>query len=112
QVERDAALVGVEIEEEPALLRMRDAAGERTATAGPIALAGPLDLHHVGAEIGEELRRVGRRHEVADLEHAESLERTGHPTARRTSSWTLVGSSTRARRVMSAVCECSSTGQS
>ena len=49
---------------------MRRAARERTAPAGEVAAPGRLDLDDVGAEVGEELGRIGRADEVADLEDA------------------------------------------
>src|SRR6185295_4922942 len=74
EVEDDAALVGVQVQEEPAALGIGGAARKRSAPPCPVA-AGRLELDYVRAEIGAELRRVRGRDAVAALEHAHSRER-------------------------------------
>ena len=116
EVERDAALVRVQVEEEAAALGVRHAARERTALRASDRRAGRLDLDDVGAEVGEQLGGVGGADAAADLEDAEAVERAGHGSrpesraapARRSTR----GSSTAPSRTISSVCECSSTGQS
>jgi len=71
-VEGNAALVGVEVEEEPTLVGMCDIPDEWAARAGPISASRWLDLDHVGAEIREELRPVRCAHEAPELENPES----------------------------------------
>jgi len=73
RVEAEAALVRVQVQEEPALLGVRDAAPERPAQSRAIA-ARRLDLHHVGAEISDQLGGVRGRHTLAHLDHADALE--------------------------------------
>ena len=114
QVERDATLVRVQVEEEAARIGMRRVPWKGAAASRQVAAAS-LDLHDIGAEVGEQLGGIGGTHQVPDLEDAQAVEGTGHvqaPSARRTSSATLAGSSQVARRVMSSVCECSPTGHS
>ena len=115
EVERDPALVGVQVEEEAALLRVRRAARKRPPLARAVAGDERLDLHHVGAEVGEQLGCIRGAHQLADLEDAEAVERARHrqsPSASRTSSSIVAGSSCGPSRVRSSVCECSPTGQS
>ncbi len=54
RVGEDAALVRVEVQERRRPLRMWRVDRERSGAPGPVAL-GRLDLHHVGAVVGEEL---------------------------------------------------------
>ena len=42
-----------------------------------VADKGPLDLDHVGAEIGQQLARPGAREDAAEVEHLEARERAG-----------------------------------
>ena len=60
------------------LLRLRkwklaEVAGRHAARL--VALAGPLDLDDVGAQVGEQEARGGPRDDVAQLEDAQALER-------------------------------------
>jgi hypothetical protein len=73
EVERDAALVAVEDQ-----IRRRNAVDARLAVPARVVAAGELlDLDHVRAEIGEQ-RATGRTgHDLRQLEHAHSDERTG-----------------------------------
>ena len=72
-IERDAPLVGVEVEEEPACFAIRLAAWKRPTRSRGIA-RGRLDLDHVGAEVGHELRAVGGGNHLTELENAETFE--------------------------------------
>ena len=77
QIQTDVALVAVHLlDEEVEVAGLRDEALLHHR-AQPVAL-GPLDLHHVGAPVGEHGR--GRRHEalLGDLEHAHTREHIGH----------------------------------
>ena len=64
----DGPLVRVEVDEQPALVRVGSIARERPTVAGPVA-AWRLDLDHVGADIGQQLRGVGGRHARPALDH-------------------------------------------
>ena len=75
-VERHAPLVGVEEEEDAALLRVGDVRGEWPATAAGVP-ARRLDLDHVGPEIPKKLRGVGGRDEVAVLDYAQAGQSPG-----------------------------------
>jgi hypothetical protein len=70
QVERDAALAAVAADQvgRPQVLeRDRD-------PARLIADPGQLDLDHVGAEIAQQLSRLGPLHQETQIEHADPLE--------------------------------------
>jgi hypothetical protein len=54
------------------VLEKRRAVGARL-----VAAAGPLDLDHVGAEIGEQLRRQRRREHARQVEYAYAFECDG-----------------------------------
>ena len=71
-IERDAELVGIEVEEQTALFGMRLAAGKRTAHARMVANAGPFDLDDFGAHIGHQLRRIRRRRHLTDFDDFEA----------------------------------------
>ena len=72
EIEHDAALVGVGVNEREAALRMFDIAGERRQQ--PIRIAARrLDLDHVSAKIGKPPRRVGGRN-IAQLDDTEMTE--------------------------------------
>ncbi|MYE32798.1 MAG: hypothetical protein F4X80_09155 [Chloroflexi bacterium] len=68
-----AALVGVEVEEEAAALRVRLAVAERAHAAGVVPF-GRFDLDHVGAEVGEELAAVRAGHPLREFDDAEIVE--------------------------------------
>ncbi len=68
-VERDAAFVGVEIEEQSAFLGMRDIAGKRPARARAIAGAGPFDLDDLGAHVRQQLAAIRRRYHLAHFNY-------------------------------------------
>ena len=54
----------------------------RSPAAGIVAGAGTFHLHHVGAEIGEDLSGPRARHDAAQIEHADMRQRTGHVSVR------------------------------
>ena len=66
-VDADAALVAVEIGEEPG--------GEAVQPAGAIAVRRGLDADHVGAKIGQHDAAGRSHHSVAELEHGQIGER-------------------------------------
>src|SRR5262249_3316671 len=71
-VQRDRALVSVHANEIRALLRAWHVRWRKAARV--IACTGPLDLDHVGTEIGQHLR-TGRPGENArEVEHAQALQ--------------------------------------
>ena len=74
EIERDAALRPIEPHEVAAL-----AVHHRLEPAREIATARILDLHDVGTEIRELHAAERAGHVVADLEHAEAIQRRGHP---------------------------------
>ena len=67
QVEGDAALVGVKVQEKPAPLQVRVVFGKGTQPAGAVASAEPLDLHDVGAIVCQKLGAVGPRYVVGEV---------------------------------------------
>ena len=73
QIENDAALVGVGVDKRQAAFGMLDIAGERRQQTIGIT-ARRFDLDHIGAEIGEPARRVGRGN-IAQLDDAKMTER-------------------------------------
>jgi hypothetical protein len=66
QVERQAALVAIEVEVGPAGFRIGLAVSKRTAPPGRIPL-GRFDLDHHSAEIGQHFRGQRRNETFADL---------------------------------------------
>ena len=54
--------------------------------AGPIdahhLALGRLDLDHLGAQIGEDLRRHRPQHRDRQIDHADSRQRSGHTLPR------------------------------
>src|SRR5215470_10173821 len=74
EIEGDAALVGVDGEE-----AWRHALPERRAPAPRIIALGPLDLDHVRAHVGEDLRGDGSGQILRDLDDGDALERKCHP---------------------------------
>src|SRR5262245_48326284 len=81
-IDDDAALGLVQIEVEPRALGVNLAAQKWRAPSRLIAFRS-LDLHHVGAEMAEKLRRVRRSDQLAALEDANAAERSHRPS----SSW-------------------------
>ena len=75
EIDCRAALSGVQILEETRLVRVWYPAGKRPPEPQRIA-RGRLDLADVGAEIDEQLRAVGRRDIPADLDDAQSRQRS------------------------------------
>jgi alkylhydroperoxidase family enzyme len=74
-IERFAAVVGLEPVVRGELVRVAHRAQQELAVD---LTAGRLDLDHVGAEVGEQRGRRGRREPVGDLDHADSGERCDH----------------------------------
>ena len=72
QVERDAALVGVEREEGAAPIGVRLGADERRLVARGIPSTGWLELDGVGALIGQQLGAKRARDRMGHLEHVHS----------------------------------------
>ncbi len=73
KIQRDAALVGVQKEEDAARLGIRLVPVKRTATTERITL-GRFYLDDVGPEVGEHLRRERGRHSFAILDDSETLD--------------------------------------
>ena len=78
QVDGDRALVGVEVQEQRRALGARLVAEERRHQPRRIALAGPLDLDHVGPVVAEHARAVRPGDVPAEVEHAHVGERQVH----------------------------------
>ena len=57
QIERDAALVGIQRQEQAALLRVGRAAGKRPAPPGQVSTRF-FDLDHIGSQIGHDFAGV------------------------------------------------------
>ena len=74
EVQRDAALAGVEEKEEAAVFRIREVAAERTAPAGNVA-GWRLDLDYVGAEVGQYPGGKGRGHSFAAFDDRDPRQR-------------------------------------
>ncbi|MEJ1967550.1 MAG: hypothetical protein WDN03_02765 [Rhizomicrobium sp.] len=72
-VDRDGLLVAVGGQEigRVAAAAVRIGQEGRTEEAGLVALAGLLDLDHLGAQVAENLGRPGRRQDAAQIEHAD-----------------------------------------
>ncbi len=73
-VEGDAALVRVEEEEQAALLRVGLVVRERSPAAGGVAASRRLDLDDVRTVVREELRAVGRRHHLPQLDDPDPVQ--------------------------------------
>jgi hypothetical protein len=56
----------------------------RSPAAGVVALAGPLDLDHLGAEVRQKLRRPGARENAAQIEYAKTVQTSFHGRLMRT----------------------------
>ena len=74
EVEREAALAGVDVQEDAAPLRVRLVVREGTDAAHRVAAVRALDLDHVRAVVGVELRRVGPGGALREIEDANPLE--------------------------------------
>ena len=72
-VKRQALLVGVEVEEEAALVGVGDVAREGAEAAGVVALR-RLDLDDLRAEVGEEARGVGAGDALGEVDDAGAFE--------------------------------------
>lgn len=71
EVERDAALVAVDVEVE------RGHAGRGAVLADADGVRGRLDLDHVGAEVSEDLGGVGAHHDGREVDHAHTVQGAG-----------------------------------
>ena len=74
EVEGDAALPGVQVQEEAALLDMWLAVGEGAGAARPVAPVAALDLDHVGAVLREQARGVRPRDVVGEVEDGDAFK--------------------------------------
>ena len=73
EVQRDAALVGVKVEELATLLDMRHVAGKRPACSRRVA-AGRFDFYHISSVVGHRLGREGARKPTSTFDDNESSE--------------------------------------
>src|SRR6516225_3254268 len=73
QVGRHATLVGIKVNEKPALFGIGLVIGKWAATSRQIT-AGRLDLDHFRTEVGNHLSAERRRHPLAAFDHSESRE--------------------------------------
>ena len=69
QVQGDAFLVGVEVEEKATLLGMGIILKEGPHFAGWIPLTGPLHLNHIGAIVSQQLGAVRARNVPGQIQH-------------------------------------------
>jgi hypothetical protein len=74
-IERNSALVGIEVEKQAAALRIGDIAWKRTMMPRGIARAGGLDLDHLRPEVSQHLAAGRRRDRGAVFDDAESAKR-------------------------------------
>ena len=77
EVERDAALVGVEVEEEQAVIGVVGVVVEGRHTSCGIASVGTLHLHHVRPEVGQELGTVGPGDMMRKIEDSYAFQSAG-----------------------------------
>jgi hypothetical protein len=75
RVEGDAALVGVEVEEEAALLGIGHIMQKRAVPPRSVAGQRPLNLDRLGAQVREELPALGSGDQVAVLEDLDVFQR-------------------------------------
>ena len=73
EVERDAALVAIDVEEQAAF-----AAFGHGADPAVFAALAPLDAYHVSAKIRQHHRAIRRGDEAAKIDHADSFKRSCH----------------------------------
>ena len=73
KIQHQPALVAVEYVKEGGLFRVGCVSGEGAPLAQRVA-AGPLDLDHVSAQVGEESRAIGHGDVLAEFENAQSVE--------------------------------------
>ena len=80
EVDRDRALAAIArmIIRGRHLAAVRALDERRTPAARVVARAGALDLHHVGAEVGEDLARPRPGQDARKLENADTGKRSGH----------------------------------
>jgi hypothetical protein len=76
QVQRQAALAGVELAEIGAVTLSRGVGAQRVPQAHVVAL-GRLDLDDVGPQVGKQARAVGAGKHDGEVEHAHAGERPG-----------------------------------
>jgi hypothetical protein len=72
KIEPDRALVAVDADEIGRILAM-----ERRSPVAHLVAGGRLDLDHVGAVIGEDLRAIGAAEHAREIDHAQSRHRAG-----------------------------------
>ena len=84
QVGGDALLVGVQVQEQAAALRMRNVIRPRAVATGGVAHGRRLQLDHISAGVGQQFGAVRRREHRADFQHAEAGEKgVGHGISKR-----------------------------
>ena len=71
EVQRDAALVGVQVEKRQAFLGARFVVVERRQSPSRVA-AGPFDLQYVGPKIGQQLGGIGAGDVVRQINHLDA----------------------------------------
>jgi hypothetical protein len=74
-VQGHSQLVGIEIEERAASLRVRDVVGERAATPCPVS-ARLLDLGHLSSQVSEQLTAVGARNAFGPFDYVQVGKRS------------------------------------
>jgi hypothetical protein len=74
QVEGDAVLVGVQIEKQTALLRVRDVSGVGATLPGLVSSNGLFNFDHFRSHIGHQLGRIGGGHQVPTFKDAYTFQ--------------------------------------
>ena len=74
EIKRDTLLVGIEVQEEPTLFRMRHVIWKGTKPAAWVAAVRAFDLDHTRAIIGQKLGAVGTSNIVRQIEHQDIVE--------------------------------------
>src|SRR5437867_6233580 len=74
QVQRDPALVSIEVEEQPTFFWVWNSPGEGTSLAGRVSASRVFDLDHLGSHVGHEFGRIGGRDHVPALNDPKAFQ--------------------------------------
>ena len=77
EIERDALLVGIEVQEEPALFWMRHIIWKGAEPSARVAPVRALDFDHARPIVGQELGTVGASNVMRQIEHQHIVEGLG-----------------------------------
>ena len=87
EVEADRALVAVDADEIGGVLVV-----EGRAPVAHLVAGGRLDLDHVGAVVGEDLRAIGAAEHAREIDHAQACHRAGAAWAFMEATFAWMGS--------------------